>query len=993
MTTNELLAAVSAHWRRYPLAFMTAWLVTTVAAHGADGISAATEAARTLQARLGGHLQVRHVDAHGRVRDVRGRTASITRDPTRDGARAVRSFLGTNSDLFGGSVGSLVHARVRQLDLVGTTAKVMVSYAQEDGGLCVHGAQASVLLDQQGCVLAVQSTLAPVARSAAAPALTEAEATQKAIAAIPGSVAVRADPVLAAGPEDLAVHEAYRVLLSVPFAAEPEGYCVIVDAVTGAILEQRATIYHVDLTGTLHGYYINTMLPDSASNTEVDGTIEGALLSGPLGNTISAGDGTWTLLPSGGGAQSVTASLASARVLVVNAAGSNLSVSGSATPGTPLTLTINQGRTEYETAQMNALTTITRFQNWVHSVDALETTMDFQVVANVNIASTCNAYWNGSSINFYRAGGGCVNSAYSSVVAHELGHWANDRFNGGMTGAFHEGAADVWAMYIFDNPVVGQDFGGSGTYIRTGLNATMYCGNDLEACHGGEVHKEGEPLMGAFWKMRQRLNTALGDAAGDAVANALFIGWMQAFDDNRVSDIIEEHLLALDDDDGNIYNGTPHFSEIDGGFKDQGFPGLDPSHITIEHAQGSSSVPGTAVPITAVIASLDATPITTALVLYSINRGSTWSSAAMNATGAPDTFSGTIPAFAAGTTVWYYIQAVNANASSSVLPASAPDDSRFFYFVGYALEANRFDFEGTTEAGWSHSAAYGTDDWTRGAPLGKGGDPSTAGSGAKVFGNDLAEDGKYVSYSKSTLYSPIMDLSGVTGTHLSFLRWLGSEDGIYDHATVRVNGTAVWTNPGGGGDDSLVDTSWTRQEIDISALADNNASVQISFEMQSDQLYNFGGWTIDDVRVTNVVAQNLNCTPAADDNGGTPGSGGYVPNIYLAQGAPVAGNTSLQVRGDQMKGGTAALLLMGAYPADLAVLGIRLKVDPFMPHQLFLRSSSGSGSGQGRATMPFPIPNLPGIGGIHLYLQWIVVDAGAPQGLAASGGLDLVICQ
>ena len=43
--------------------------------------------------------------------------------------------------------------------------------------------------------------------------------------------------------------------------------------------------------------------------------------------------------------------------------------------------------------------------------------------ANTGVAGTCNAFFNGSSINFYNAGGGCANTGYNSVVSHEYGHF------------------------------------------------------------------------------------------------------------------------------------------------------------------------------------------------------------------------------------------------------------------------------------------------------------------------------------------------------------------------------------------------------------------------------------------------------------------------------------------------------------------------------------------------------------------------------------------
>ena len=69
------------------------------------------------------------------------------------------------------------------------------------------------------------------------------------------------------------------------------------------------------------------------------------------------------------------------------------------------------------------------------------------------------------------------------------------------------------------------------------------------------------------------------------------------------------------------------------------------------------------------------------------------------------------------------------------------------------------------------------------------------------------------------------------------------EESQYDQATIEVNGTEVWRNPASG---HLQDTSWTLQTVDISAIADNNPNVVVTFRLVSDSGLQFGGWNIDD---------------------------------------------------------------------------------------------------------------------------------------------------
>jgi hypothetical protein len=80
--------------------------------------------------------------------------------------------------------------------------------------------------------------------------------------------------------------------------------------------------------------------------------------------------------------------------------------------------------------------------------------------------------------------------------------------------------------------------------------------------------------MGAAWKIRERLNATHGDAGGDLVADSLFLAWMNAFDQPSLSSSIQVQWVLLDDDDGNLFDGTPNFCDIQCGFRDQGFPGM-----------------------------------------------------------------------------------------------------------------------------------------------------------------------------------------------------------------------------------------------------------------------------------------------------------------------------------------------------------------------------------------------------------------------------------
>jgi hypothetical protein len=149
--------------------------------------------------------------------------------------------------------------------------------------------------------------------------------------------------------------------------------------------------------------------------------------------------------------------------------------------------------------------------------------------------------------------------------------------------------------------------------------------------------------------------------------------------------------------------------------------------------------------------------------------------------------------------------------------------------------------------------------WAFGVPTGGGGshggpDPESGHTGSNVYGYNLSGD--YTSsMPERHLTSPAIDFSGLFNVYLKFWRWLGVEDGRYDHAYVRVsndqtNWVTVWENPAGAGL-AIEDTSWNEMNLDISAVADNQPTVYLRWTMgETDGGWQYCGWNIDDIQIT-----------------------------------------------------------------------------------------------------------------------------------------------
>jgi hypothetical protein len=116
-----------------------------------------------------------------------------------------------------------------------------------------------------------------------------------------------------------------------------------------------------------------------------------------------------------------------------------------------------------------------------------------------------------------------------------------------MGGGVNEGTADTISMYFRDNPKIGEKFfkhpgPGMPLVIRDGRNKKPY--------RQGEVHDEGESLMGATWEIYDELKNALGETAGAAYASAIVIPTLIFSQPRDVPAAMAQILLAVMHKDG-----------------------------------------------------------------------------------------------------------------------------------------------------------------------------------------------------------------------------------------------------------------------------------------------------------------------------------------------------------------------------------------------------------------------------------------------------------
>ncbi len=87
------------------------------------------------------------------------------------------------------------------------------------------------------------------------------------------------------------------------------------------------------------------------------------------------------------------------------------------------------------------------------------TWLQSQLTANMNIPQTCNAFWDGATVNFYLSGGGCRNTGeIAAVFDHEWGHGLDNFDSNGQLSDSSEGYADIASMYRLWASCVGYGF-------------------------------------------------------------------------------------------------------------------------------------------------------------------------------------------------------------------------------------------------------------------------------------------------------------------------------------------------------------------------------------------------------------------------------------------------------------------------------------------------------------------------------------------------------
>lgn len=551
----------------------------------------------------------------------------------------------------------------------------LVYYSQRRAGLPVFGAELRLLVrNEPGFpVVLAASTLRPLG-DFTVDAQTASRPFDPATQARTGMTQFSpATPVIWAGVEN----EVTAPALAATFVGENgrtdagmEIWRFVCDAATGDVLHKESLIQFADVTGTVQAVATTGTAADNCAN-EILVPFPWAKVSIAGGATAFAdANGQFTIPNAGDTDVTVTSFPDGLYFDVRDLSGPLDTLVATVTPPGPAQFIHNEANNqEFVLAQVNAYLAATACRAWVLNYNpafpGASTALDVRVNVNRNDgACPCNAWANFSagSINFCRAGGGCNNSAFQSIVYHEYGHlcinWA-----GSGQGAYGEGMADCFALLPYDIPDIGIGLNGNcGVAMRSADNNCQFSAG-CSTC-GSAIHDCGKLLSGIVWSIRNQLQatdpTEYLDIISNLVVNSVLLHTGSAINQQIVID-----LLTLDDDDGQIGNGTPHRPQICAGAASHGIacPVLD-SEMSISPSTGSAAfgAPGGAATPSSfnyTLHNLSGVPVN-----YAVTNSAAWITLGNN--------TGTVPGGASA------IITATINANAATLPAGTFTDTLTF---------------------------------------------------------------------------------------------------------------------------------------------------------------------------------------------------------------------------------------------------------------------------------------------------------------------------
>jgi hypothetical protein len=339
-------------------------------------------------------------------------------------------------------------------------------------------------------------------------------------------------------------------------------------------------------------------------------------------------------------------------------------------------------------------------------------------------------------------------------------------------------------------------------------------------------------------------------------------------------------------------------------------------HEPFPHQEGNGPFP-----ITASVIAAGALQTSSLALNYRVDGGA-FVPLPLLPTGQPDEYAATIPAQAGGSFIEYYLTASDQAGNTATSPLDAPATLHSFRT---GIEIAFFD-DAEADLGWTFGIAGDNATsglWLRADPVGTTYQPEDDHTPAPghicfVTGNGApggAPGDQDVDGGRTTLVSPLIDLSGAEWAEIAYWRWYVDATSLDDDFLVEIsddNGV-TWTNLETVGDTA---SPWTRAAFTLPRPnVDLTAEMRLRFIASDTGNGSLVEALIDDLMVT--VTRPGGLTPVGDAPAAsaelTAFPNPFNPRTTLAFVLPRAGEARLRVL--DARGREVACPLAGAYPA------------------------------------------------------------------------------
>ncbi|MBX3354432.1 MAG: hypothetical protein KF724_01895 [Phycisphaeraceae bacterium] len=644
----------------------------------------------------------------------------------------------------------------------------------------------------------------------------------------------------------------------------------VVDAADGRILYQESLIYFADVSGSVRAQVSSGNKADICTGV-IDVSLPYAKITSPAGTHFADVDGNFLVPWPSSGSINLTSAIVGAYFAVNSSTTANLSLTATVPSGGSITFLHNGLNSSSEDrAQVNAYLHANIARDLILRANpqfpSIATQSEFPVI--VNISNSCNAFYQNSTINFYLAGGGCPNTAFSTVVHHEFGHNMVAKGGSGQ-GAYGEGMSDCLAILVTDESVLAFGFQGNcNSGLRDANNNCQYQTSGCSSC-GSAIHACGRLLSGCIWDLRNNFLAAYPADYRDRIAVLTVNSVLLRAGLSSITPSITVDFLTLNDDNADITDGTPDYDLINLAFSLHNMPGptLAPIKFSFPSGLPTLAAPNGSTSIPVQVQALSGSPVPgTGVLFYRFGNSGAFTSAPMTQAAA-NQYTASIPAGPCGTTLQYYFSAQAVGGGVVTSPGAAP--SAFYSAPVAFTQSVIWDDDFESDKGWTYGVAGDTATsgfWERGNPIGTTAQPN-GGHQPEVSGPNCAFTGQHpgggagandVDNGITTLISPVFGTGGADDIYFTAFVWYSNDKGAnpgVDVMPVHVsnNGGATWTLITNINNST---TSWVPYSWRLADYVPLTENMRVRFRAQD-----LGAQALVEAAVDTVAIVGYGCTP------------------------------------------------------------------------------------------------------------------------------------